>query len=201
VKFEITGKNSTWIGLGYGKVMLNTDMHVINFGDNGNYEATDRYSFGYREPVLDTKLNGTDDLENISLSINSNGDPVVTYFRKLNTSDKYDYIFTPYTNASLIIAWGNGTISFHEDRHLASKFFLSESGSDGGITGQLDFWDFHGITLSITWILLNTLGFFFIRYLKHTKLGLVGHLIISGINSIYTIILAIITIIKGNLNL
>jgi hypothetical protein len=190
--------NSTWIGLGFGLVMLNTDMHVINFRDNRSFDASDRYSLGYDEPVLDTKLNGTDDLKNLTLSINSNGNPVITYYRKLNTSDKYDYVFTPHTNVPLILAWGNGSISFHEDRYLASNFFLSESGTDAIITGQFNFWDFHGISLSITWMLLNAVGFFFIRYLKHTNIGVIAHIIFTGINSCYTIILAIITIIRGN---
>jgi hypothetical protein len=195
VKFVIVGKNSTWVGIGFGSKMANTDMHVVNFLTNKKYEASDRYSFGYEEPKFDTKLNGTDDLKNITIFINPQGNPVLTYYRKFNTSDKNDYVLGRYSHVPLILAWGNGTIDYHGSNQFATNIFIGDTPAT--LNYVWDFWDYHGTFLSISWMALNTPGFILVRYFKTIKFGILGHVIFSGLSSFITIIIGIISLIKG----
>ncbi len=178
--------------------MLNTDMHVIEFLEDGKYNVTDRYSLGYIEPKLDTSLNGTDDIYNITYKNDplSPDDPIITYYRKIKTLDKYDYQFTPETKVPLIQAWGKGLIAYHGGNRNISTFLLSTNMDNVEKGSSFNFFDFHGITLSVTWMGFAFIGYVSIRFYKHTKGGVLVHVLSAGFNGLYTFVLSIVTITK-----
>lgn len=199
--FELTGTNNTYVGLGFNDSMFFTDMHVVEFLENGNYTATDLYSLKHGMPLPDIAYNGTDDLKNISLTYNSNFQPVITYYRKLNTNDIYDYIFIPNTTCNLVVAWKEGSLRYHgSGNHFSLNFTVSPLPVPEPFDPQkdLDYWDFHGISMTTTWSLLNLIGYISIRFFKHLSNGMMSHIIFSGFSGAYTIVIAGFSIYKSS---
>jgi hypothetical protein len=77
--------------MGYGVGMINTDMNIVEFSA-GNYKLTDAYSTATVAPSADTQLGGSDSLTNAKYSKATNGNPQLTFERKLNTGDSKDKV-------------------------------------------------------------------------------------------------------------
>lgn len=173
-------------------------MHVIKFLANGSFTVADTFSTGHKPPQADTQRNGTYDIMNASLS-QINSKQVVTYYRQLNTKDPNDFVFDVNATCSLIIAWGNGTLSYHQHNYKFTEFKISDKPSHGKNKIIWTYWDFHGIGFAICWTLFTLIGYISIRFYKHLNSGIITHLIFSGTASLFTIGICIYSIILGNL--
>jgi hypothetical protein len=92
--FQVTimGTFNTFVGLLYGKSMTNSDVNVVEFLPKSNqtkYTIYDGWSSKYGRPNADEELGGTNDLYVFNYKI-ENDRPIITFTRKLTTSDRYD---------------------------------------------------------------------------------------------------------------
>jgi hypothetical protein len=109
---SIRARLDSWVGLGFGSSMTNTDMHVVEFYDQNNFNLMDLYSKGYEKPKDDVSLGGTYDLKNITYKY-ENGFVTVTYSRLYDTGDIYDAVILPDKSYNLIMAWNSGNLTYH----------------------------------------------------------------------------------------
>ena len=70
---------------------------------SGQVQLSDRWATGRVTPVLDTSLNGSSDLKIISGSL-SNGRTKISFWRKLDTGDKYDYVIKQGATMNMLFA-------------------------------------------------------------------------------------------------
>jgi hypothetical protein len=163
VTFTITGKANTWLGIGLGVIdMVNADMIIVQFKTGNEYTLMDAWStMNGAVPQEDTALSGKNDLTGIKANNDANGNPTVTFTRKLNTGDSKDYILKTGTSTNIILAWGNGTIKDHGSNVKKDTFTLTApttnitpsapSASTSSSTLQLNF--FFILLISITILL------------------------------------------------
>ena len=93
ISFTYKLKKGTWAGIGFGKSMENTDMHVVNAFTNGEFEVLDTYSFGHAPPSEDNSIGGTNNLKDIKKEQDLGDYIIISYSRLLDTNDQYDYVF------------------------------------------------------------------------------------------------------------
>ena len=117
---KVQGPKGYWIGLGFGDVMKNSDMHLIQFKDENHYVLVDTYSLGHKTPTEDVKLGGTDDLKNVKYT-SSNDTLTITYERLFNTNDKYDAVLVPNRSYRIMTTYGSLPVSYHGGGHY--EFF------------------------------------------------------------------------------
>ncbi len=114
-------RRGTWVAHGFGSdSMPRTDVHYIEYKSNGKFEVHDAFCYGYSTPEDDTALNGTYDIHNITSTISS-GFLTLSYTRPMQTNDKYDRDITTDYNY-IIVAWGEGKISYHSDYRYVTSF-------------------------------------------------------------------------------
>lgn len=201
VQFTIKAQFNSFVGIGFGNGMQNTDMNILQITSASQYNLTDSYSTGHSAPKTDFSLGGTNDLQNITYQDGGNGYGVVSYSRLLNTGDKYDKILSGGSNP-LIVAWGNGLLNYHKSNYIFSAFQLiipsndtnttdDNSTSDNSTTPdtgyQFSFFDLHGYSLIILWTVFNFLGYISARFLKHHKWWIWAHFASSGLTGYYSI--------------
>lgn len=93
-KYIIKVKKGSWVGIGYGRSMINCDMNAVNAFTDGTYDVLDLYSFRRTAPPRDINVGGKSDLREINKTDEGNFIRV-SYTRLLNTGDQYDAVLTP----------------------------------------------------------------------------------------------------------
>lgn len=185
-KVIITAKLGTWIGIGYGNGMINTDMNIAEFIDNTKYTIKDCYSTGYSAPTEDTLLGGTNDLKDIEYSLDDNGNGIITFNRALNTGDPYDQEIIVDKPQNIVLAWGQGTLQYHGGNYKKLSMTVSEGGDDP-VVKEFDFFALHGIILIVLWVAFNFVGYIASRFMRHHKWGMWLHWAGSGSTALISI--------------
>lgn len=183
-------------------------MNIVQLSSSGTYQVSDSWSSVEDTPREDTTLGGTNDLKNITFTKDGQGNGIVSYFRALNTGDKYDTIVKLDDTQPLIMAWGDGSLQFHGDnRRILSLTISSTSSSDivdGGSNGtntttpsNFDLFSLHGISLIIVWTVFNFFGYISARFLKHRSWWVWVHRIGSSLTAVWSIGIIAATIRHG----
>jgi hypothetical protein len=182
------------LGIGYGTGMTNTDMNIVEFLSDGKYTLTDAYSTGYEQPAADTTKGGANSLINITYNT-SGTSPILRYERKLNTGDQYDKVIA-LENNSLILAWGIGRIAFHEMNRASNTFSITDDflPDTNPTTAGPNIYDVHGISLFISWGLLNFFGYCAARFFKHHPWWMYVHLFCTQLPGLWTFAMIIATL-------
>jgi hypothetical protein len=181
----------SWIGVGYGSpVHINSDMNIVEFIPGEGVKVSDTWSTGYTAPKEDKTFGGTDDIKNIKYS-QENGQNVVTYDRAFNTGDPYDKEVIPNIPFTVSFAWGNGRIGYHIAAYYKTQMILSKEDLAPTLVSeplsQFDFWNFHGITMTIFWTGFSFIGYIFARFLRHLKSWIYFHWVGSGLTALFSI--------------
>jgi len=170
----------------------NVDMNIVEFSSAIKYVLHDSYSTSKTLPPEDVSLGGTFDLKNISY-LSRDGIGNITYARKFDTGDKYDTVVKPDVLFNISVAWGDGDYGFH-GTNVARRLVLINSTSqdfnplpDEPQVTIFDFWQFHGILLTIIWTLLNFLGYIFARFYKHLTWWIWMHRLGAGMTALISI--------------
>eukprot|EP01017_Pseudomicrothorax_dubius_P046567 TRINITY_DN821_c0_g1_i1.p1 TRINITY_DN821_c0_g1~~TRINITY_DN821_c0_g1_i1.p1 ORF type:complete len:390 (-),score=62.10 TRINITY_DN821_c0_g1_i1:106-1275(-) len=79
----------SWVGIGFGDTMNNTDMILVEIKDDNSVSVTDRWALFRSLPTRDEELGGTNDVRLLGSEIYNNTLKVL-FERKLITGDKYD---------------------------------------------------------------------------------------------------------------
>jgi hypothetical protein len=122
LQISLTGKVGTWTGIGFSGSMVGTDMNIIEFTDNNNYNLYDSFSSHHEKPKSDTDLGGSNDLVVQSFNTDANNTSTIVYQRKLDTGDEFDKVLVYNTYFPIVVAWGNGTMSFHGRNRAIATF-------------------------------------------------------------------------------
>ena len=112
-----------WVGLKFSKYgrMSNSDI-IFGFIDtNGKPIVSDRFATGRNMPKLDTYLKGTDDLLNVTGNVISSITQL-TFTRKLDTGDKYDFPITKGQKINVIFAIKKSTNPTDSDNSMHDLF-------------------------------------------------------------------------------
>ncbi len=189
------------MGFGLGNnEMIDMDVMVAEFYGNKTYRLYDMWSSKNGKPSNDTVLNGNYDLTDVQYSF-VNEMHTLSFVRKLNTGDRFDniiekviyYLYQPVQDKKFHYAWGdNKAFGYHSNNVGSSTFSITKDDvvifSGENIVSSFDFFLFHGISLLVTWILLNFLGIFTAKFLKHLTYWIWLHRLFSGSAAIITII-------------
>eukprot|EP00039_Didymoeca_costata_P030359 m.29179 g.29179 ORF g.29179 m.29179 type:complete len:351 (-) comp8072_c0_seq1:45-1097(-) len=140
IEMEVLLNGSTYVAVGLGIGMAQSDMMIGYVSSDGSCFAGDYWSTGHQEPKMDTTLGGTDDVTVETCSYKAGSGTTLRWKRKLNTGDKYDVVIPSSGPVNLIYAWSSsakpGQICYHGDNH--NHITLDFSKSDGlpsGVTG------------------------------------------------------------------
>jgi hypothetical protein len=168
--------------------MINNDMNIVEFTPGGG-KVYDSYSTGYSAPIEDTSLGGTNDLKNIKFS-QENGQEVVTYERAFNTGDKYDKALTPNTLMPVSLAWGRNRLAYHETNKKTGQMLIPDGNTPipvDPVSDEFDFWEFHGIIMTVLWTAFSFLGYVFARFFKHLTWWIWMHRLGSGMTALISV--------------
>jgi len=161
--FSVRAKITGWVGIGFTSTESLSDAEYDIIIGYLPYNVTDRYT-KEDEFVEDTKLNGTNDVTDVSAE--QSGDfTVVTFTRKLDTGDQYDYNFE--SEGDVVIKWAYGTLNddgflkLTASGKLTMNFFTSQETSD-----EFSQLKAHGIMMAWVVMILMTSGMVLSRYLK-----------------------------------
>jgi hypothetical protein len=66
---------------------------------------------------------------------------------------------------------------------------------------EFDFWEFHGIILTILWTIFNFVGYVYARFLRHHPIWIWIHFICSGLTSFISVAVMAASIAKGKLRI
>lgn len=103
-----------FFGFGWGTSMSGSDIWVFNIVNN-EVQASDRTGVGHQEPLLDTALGGTDNLQVLGYELTSSY-TLVKVTRALNTGDTFDAVIQPGpTDIIWATAVGSPTVTYHMD--------------------------------------------------------------------------------------
>lgn len=93
ITFNLDVATKGWISIALSKdgKMKDADMIMGYIDSKGNPIMTDRFGTGWTLPPLDSELGGTSDLRNIT-GFYKNNRTSITFTRKLNTKDKFDFV-------------------------------------------------------------------------------------------------------------
>jgi hypothetical protein len=169
--------------------MINVDMNIVEFTSDG-VKVYDSWSAGFSAPREDITFGGRNDIKNIKYS-QENGQGVVTFERAFNTGDQYDKALTPNSFMSVSFAWGKGKMGYHGSKQRIAQMIIPKSGDPSNLPpepiGQFDFWDFHGITMTILWTGFSFVGYIFARFLRHLKSWIYIHWMGSGLTAVVSV--------------
>ena len=152
IRFELDVKTSGWVGIGISPTgkMLDADIYLGYVKKDGTVELSDRIGIGHKLPVLDSTLGGTNDVVDVTGSI-QNGRTSISFTRKLVTGDEYDLDINVGVAYNLIFAFrseGNpeteGTYNYHT-RRFSKQIILypipSQSSALLGLTDKYLIYD------------------------------------------------------------
>ena len=106
ITFTLDVATLGWVGIGFSSDgrMLNSDSIICYIDKSQKCICTDRYSNSYSTPPTDTLLGGKDDLTDISGKY-ENGRTSVSFTRKLDTGDKYDYAIKKGIDVNVLFSY------------------------------------------------------------------------------------------------
>jgi len=198
LKFTVRniGNKQGWVGIGYGgSLMENTDYHLFVWLDGFNY--MDSWSFDQDDPSQDFILGGQDDLTNVTEYADGN-DRVVTYNRKVNTGDSYDYKFVEGDNNLQIAWWEKEDVGDHGSLAKTGNIYINFNTKEVKINPTYYIvWEVHGIVMLIAWCILNSIGYITGRLFKHVQLFKWIHAFTSGTCGLLNLIFGIVGLSSG----
>jgi hypothetical protein len=165
--------------------MKNTDMNAVEFLNATNYNLYDLWSTTSPQP--DTTLGGRNDLQAISYTSDGSGYATIIYTRFYNTNDDKDYIVIPNEVTPVSFAWNDGTFGNHGYNILKSSVFIDTGNGSSNNSSTFDFWQFHGIIMTVSWSFMNFIGYLTVRFFKHNSIWMWFHFIFAGLNASVTI--------------
>lgn len=167
--------------------MKNTDMNAVEFLNATNFNLYDLWSSETPQP--DTALGGTNDLILESYGSDGSGYATISFSRFFNTNDPKDYVVVPEAVTPVSFAWNDGAFGYHGYNILKSSFTidLSNSSMINPSSSSFDFWQFHGIIMTLCWSFMNFIGYLSVRFFKHSPIWMWFHFIFAGLNALLTI--------------
>ena len=180
--------------------MYNVDMHMIEIGSGSVQNAiiTDTWSKRQNNPAPDTSFGSNDDLTNISTTNDANGNNIIKYRRKLDTSDAYDYKIINGANV-IEASWGPSQVGKHGAYVVVTTMTVDIANQTISFSGQGRWiiFEIHGISLIIAWSFLNLVGYVSARLLKHLPFWIWIHRLGSGLTGLTTIVFGLMLVVKG----
>lgn len=166
-------------------------MNIIEFSSGEVVKISDSWSTGYSAPQEDKKFGGLNDIKNINY-FQKNGQMEVTYDRDFDTGDSYDTKLTPNIPFTVSFAWGKGKMAYHKTDYYKTEIIISKNNQIvpdlfAAPLSQFDFWNFHGITMTILWTGFSFVGYIFARFLRHLKYWIYFHWLGSGLTALFSI--------------
>ena len=112
--FEVTVTIGSigYVGINFSTTMTNSDIIMVIWNGNENFEVRDTYSKGHSLPALDVDQGGNDDIRDKRLII-KDGKAIISFSRKFNTNDKYDIALTENTKLNIALAFKDGPVGWH----------------------------------------------------------------------------------------
>eukprot|EP00340_Litonotus_pictus_P012607 CAMPEP_0170536592 /NCGR_PEP_ID=MMETSP0209-20121228/102228_1 /TAXON_ID=665100 ORGANISM="Litonotus pictus, Strain P1" /NCGR_SAMPLE_ID=MMETSP0209 /ASSEMBLY_ACC=CAM_ASM_000301 /LENGTH=1650 /DNA_ID=CAMNT_0010837967 /DNA_START=120 /DNA_END=5073 /DNA_ORIENTATION=+ len=162
LKFTIYMKDNGYIGMDFGLNMSGVDIIMAFIGKDEKLRVLDFYSSSPGVPDLDTTLGGRNDIENPQLQIIDNSNLVllqgvvdessgykylITFERKLNTGDQFDYPIKTVeelrrtdANSSgrqdLSVAWYKGLVMGYHGGNVVQTHIAVSEGSNTVVLGE-----------------------------------------------------------------
>jgi hypothetical protein len=200
IRFNLTniGSKQGWVGVGFGgHLMENVDYHIFTW-INGGFSFADSWSHEYESPRDDRSYGGTLDIAPNQTVEGS--DRHVTYLRKTNTNDKYDYTFVDGDNPFVVAWWFDEGMDKHGSFVKVGNINMNFQTKTVSISVKAHVpYEVHGIVLLISWTILNGLGYMAGRMLKHLPFFKWFHLFTSGLNGLLTLIFGIVGLVTSKL--
>lgn len=186
-----------YFALGFGSGMDNVDIIACE-KINGEIKVSDKWSIGKNTPLDDSIFGGTDDLERTGFDFkDQDGWSLVTFKRKLNTGDKYDYVITKELTTMEFAFSSLPTLSYHgSDKQRFRVILISNSNQQGQLFDlqDEDYKQAHAFGLLIVWTFLVEIPLIAVRYFKNYKYYLAIHAYSFLIFNGFTLIMSFIMI-------
>lgn len=190
IRFTLALEARAWLGIGWhcaniscvsdGPGMTHADFAIAIFNDTTGdlIEVFDGVSSpqnnGFKKPLRDTQVNGTNDIRIVSAYQTRNPDfTVVTFERKLVTNDIIaDH---PLVNTTMNFIWAHGDLArndsntFHFHGPYAGVVHINPfaiPSSDEVVTYLIDLRKWHGTCMTVAFSLIMSWAIFVARYLK-----------------------------------
>ena len=199
---NINSKNG-WVSYGFGgDSMVKTDYHSFTFKVDGSFNrAEDLWSTDQDFPAPDTALSGgKNDIMDLK-SFKEGSDGVITYWRYLDTNDKYDNVINSNGKTHFELAWFEEEldISKHASQIRFGSINVNSSKKEISFTvTHHPVLEVHGLVLLFSWSILNSIGYICGRLFRHFPIARWIHLFTSGLTAILTIIFAFVGLSQGN---
>jgi NAD(P)H-flavin reductase/cytochrome b involved in lipid metabolism len=183
ISFEFTADDilpnfGGFLGFGFGRTMIDTDLITMQLGKNSEPVITDSYTYSF-QPYSDTSQGTPDNILNANATFNATtGIVVFSFTRLLNTGDDMDYIITKGEDTNVIFSHGasDAGLQYHglnRRGHGAINFFNGAPTLSVEDSYNLNL--VHGISMLFAWMVMYPVGGFIARYLKHWNWWLTSH--------------------------
>lgn len=116
INFELMAPDDGWVAIGFNKTntILHADLYQFRVKD-GEVEGRDLWAKGLSDPRLDTSLNGTNNLENVSGNEQSEK-TTASFSLPLYSAESTDLGLTPGKEIWLILAYSMSDDWDHHSR-------------------------------------------------------------------------------------
>lgn len=189
-----------YFSIGFGTDMKNVDMIAIE-KINGQIVVSDKWSKGDNEPPSDSSLGGKEDLERTGFAMkDEDGWSLVTFKRKLNTGDKYDYVIKQEKTTMELAFSSSPFFSDHGDNLQGFIVnFIPNSVQKAELFDivQDKATQVHSIGLLIVWTFLIEFPLIVVRYFKNYKNFISFHAYFFLLVDIFTLVMSFILIGKS----
>lgn len=193
IHMSIRWNKEGYIAIGFGSGMDNVDMIACE-RINREIKVSDKWSTGKNTPLDDSNFGGKDDLERTGFTLkDQDGWSLVTFKRKLNTKDQYDYVITKEQTTMEFAFSSSPSLSYHgSDKQRFRVTLISNSDQQGELfdVQDADYKQAHVIGLLIIWTFLVELPLIVVRYFKNFKYFITVHAYLFLTFNLFTIIIA-----------
>ena len=105
-------KNKGYFAIGFGRTMIDSDMIIVQLNKNKEMYINDFYSKEFVKPVTDKSLGGQNNIHLIE-NFTKDGFKYVHFKRKMNTSDKYDFIISQKLTPMIYAFSDSPVLTYH----------------------------------------------------------------------------------------
>eukprot|EP00004_Rigifila_ramosa_P022632 TRINITY_DN6206_c0_g1_i4.p1 TRINITY_DN6206_c0_g1~~TRINITY_DN6206_c0_g1_i4.p1 ORF type:complete len:1342 (+),score=226.75 TRINITY_DN6206_c0_g1_i4:3-4028(+) len=197
VSFDLSCKSAGWMAIGLGgSGMKRVDMVLVSNLASAAPIIADGWSFTFERPHDDTDIGGTADIKNSRVSV-VDGTAQLTWSRKFDTADEYDYTFDPAEGTAQVIcaAGSSQDIDYHGPRRsMAIVDFFSGSVTTVGLSEVRSVTIFHGVVMLLTFAVAYPGTIFVARYSHEFPDWLSTHRSLASVSAFSMFLLAMAAI-------